>query len=105
MDTTSIMMNEKDIEFASPLEQKLFQEQLLQKQLVFLQEHSRYYQRMFVENKIDVQSIRTIEDLQKLPFTEKKDLQLYNDDFLCCPEEKLIDYVTTSGTLGEPVVF
>lgn len=105
MDTTSIMMNEKDIEFASPLEQKLFQEQLLQKQLVFLQEHSRYYQRIFVENKIDVQSIRTIEDLQKLPFTEKKDLQLYNDDFLCCPEEKLIDYVTTSGTLGEPVVF
>lgn len=105
MDTTSIMMNEKDIEFASPLEQKLFQEQLLQKQLVFLQEHSRYYQRMFVENQIDVQSIRTIEDLQKLPFTEKKDLQLYNDDFLCCPEEKLIDYVTTSGTLGEPVVF
>lgn len=105
MDTTSIMMNEKDIEFASPLEQKLFQEQLLQKQLVFLQEHSRYYQRMFVENKIDVQSIRSIDDLQKLPFTEKKDLQLYNDDFLCCPEEKLIDYVTTSGTLGEPVVF
>lgn len=105
MDTTNIMMNEKDIEFASPLEQKLFQEQLLQKQLVFLQEHSRYYQRMFVENQIDVQSIRTIEDLQKLPFTEKKDLQLYNDDFLCCPEEKLIDYVTTSGTLGEPVVF
>ena len=99
------MMNEKDIEYASPLEQKHFQEQLLQKQLAFLQKHSLYYQRIFSEYKIDVHSIHTIEDLQKLPFTEKKDLQLYNNDFLCCPEEKLIDYVTTSGTLGEPVIF
>ena len=98
-------MNEKDIEFALPQEQKRFQEQLLQQQLEYLQEHSPYYRRMFVHNKVDIHAIRTIEDLQKLPFTEKKDLQLYNSDFLCCPEEKLIDYVTTSGTLGDPVVF
>ena len=38
-------------------------------------------------------------------FPEKKDLQLYNEDFLCCPKEKIIDYITTSGTLGEPVTF
>jgi len=105
MDTTTAMINQTDIEFASVEEQKHFQEQLLQKQLTYLQQHSRYYQRMFAEHNIDVQSIHTIEDLQQLPFTEKRDLQLYNNDFLCCPEEKIIDYVTTSGTLGEPVVF
>lgn len=98
-------MNEKDIEFALPQEQKRFQEQLLQQQLEYLQEHSPYYRRMFAHNKVDIHAISTIEDLQKLPFTEKKDLQLYNSDFLCCPDEKLIDYVTTSGTLGDPVVF
>lgn len=96
---------QQDVEFASPEEQKRFQEQLLQQQLAYLQAHSPYYRRMFERTQVDLSSIRTLEDLQRLPFTEKKDLQLYNDDFLCCPKEKLIDYVTTSGTLGEPVVF
>ena len=105
MDTTLMNHYDEDIEFASPAEQKLFQEDLLRQQLAYLQAHSPYYQRMFAEHQIDIASIRTIEDLQRLPFTEKKDLQLYNDDFLCCPKEQLIDYVTTSGTLGEPVVF
>ena len=105
MDTAFMMNHEQDIEFASPAEQKLFQEDLLRKQIAYLQAHSPYYQRMFAAHQIDLSSIRTIEDLQRLPFTEKKDLQLYNDDFLCCPKEQVIDYVTTSGTLGEPVVF
>ena len=104
MDTNNTIM-QQDVEFASPEEQKRFQEQLLQQQLAYLQAHSPYYRRMFERTQVDLSSIRTLEDLQRLPFTEKKDLQLYNDDFLCCPKEKLIDYVTTSGTLGEPVVF
>ena len=47
----------------------------------------------------------SIEDLQKIPFTEKKDLQLFNEEFLCCPKSAIVDYVTTSGTLGDPVTF
>ena len=94
-----------DIEYQSPERIKLFQEVLLRKQLVYLQEHSRYYQRLFTEHHIDVNDIQTIEDLQRIPFTEKKDLQLYNDDFRCVPKEKIVDYITTSGTLGVPVTF
>lgn len=105
MDSEYTMTMEKDIEFASPQEQKQYQDKLLQEQLIYLYSHSPYYQKVFAEHGIDINAIRTIEDLQLLPFTEKKDLQLYNDDFLCCPKEQLIDYVTTSGTLGEPVVF
>ena len=52
-----------------------------------------------------VDKIQHIEDLVKIPFTEKKDLQLFNDEFLCCPKAKIIDYITTSGTLGDPVTF
>lgn len=98
-------MNTNDIEYQTPQQQKLYQEQLLRKAINYLAEHSPYYQRMFRDNNIDPASIETIEDLQRLPFTEKKDLQLYNDDFLCCPKEDIIDYVTTSGTLGDPVTF
>ena len=94
-----------DIEFKKAEEIKAFQEGLLREHLQYLQAHSRYYQRVFAHDHIDIDKIRTIEDLQRIPFTEKKDLQLYNDEFLCCPKEKIVDYVTTSGTLGDPVTF
>ena len=94
-----------DIEFSSKEEIKEFQNSLLRKSLEYLSEHSKFYQRMFKESSIDISKIKTIDDLTKLPFTEKKDLQLYNNDFLCVPIEKVIDYITTSGTLGDPVTF
>lgn len=94
-----------DIEFESAEKIKHFQEDLLRKQLAYLYNHSPYYRRMFEEQAICPDSIQTIEDLQRLPFTEKADLQNHNDDFLCCPKRKIIDYVTTSGTMGDPVTF
>ncbi len=94
-----------DIEFKTPEEIKAYQEELLHKALEYLNGNSRYYRRMFSEHGIDISGIRHLEDLERLPFTEKKDLQLYNDDFCCVPRSKIIDYITTSGTLGEPVLF
>ncbi len=94
-----------DIEFASRSEIKAFQEQKLHEQLAYLQGNSKFYQRLFKQNGIDINAIRTLEDLTKIPFTEKSDLQRYNYDFLCCKKQDVIDYVTTSGTLGEPVTF
>ena len=94
-----------DIEYSSPEEIKAFQETLLSKALVYLKANSPYYQRMFETAGVDISEIKHLEDLQKLPFTEKKDLQLYNWDFLCCERSKVVDYVTTSGTLGDPVTF
>ncbi|MGN0281664.1 MAG: phenylacetate--CoA ligase family protein [Prevotella sp.] len=94
-----------DIEFRSPQEIKDFQEELLRKQLVYLAEHSRYYQRLFEKYEIDISKINNIEDLVRIPFTEKKDLQLFNEEFLCVPREEIVDYITTSGTLGDPVTF
>ena len=84
-----------DIEFRPAEEIKAFQEQLLQKALHYLAGHSAYYRRMFDRCEIRIDQIRHIEDLVKIPFTEKKDLQLFNEEFLCCPREKVIDYVTT----------
>lgn len=95
----------KDIEFCNPSEIEEFQNLKLQEAINYLSEHSPYYQRMFTENGIEPSSIKTIGDLQQIPFTEKKDLQLYNDDFLCVPKAKIVDYITTSGTLGDPVTF
>ena len=94
-----------DIEFESIERIRAYQEELLRQQIAYLAAHSPYYQRMFAEQGIDPASIRTIDDLQRLPFTEKVDLQRFNEDFLCVPKADIIDYITTSGTLGDPVVF
>ena len=93
------------IEYKSRDEIKRFQEDQLSEALRYLQHRSPYYRRLFQKNSIDIQQVQTIEDLQQIPFTEKKDLQVYNDDFLCVPREKVIDFITTSGTLGDPVTF
>lgn len=96
---------ERDIEFATGEEIDRFQNEKLVEAIDYLKHNSPYYRRMFARAGVDPDSIRTVSDLQRLPFTEKKDLQLYNDDFLCVPREKVIDYITTSGTLGDPVTF
>lgn len=100
-------MTEKinDIEFESVETINEFQNKRLQEALRYLEANSAFYQKMLRDNAIDIRQIKTTEDLIKLPFTEKKDLQLHNSEFLCVPPEKIVDYVTTSGTLGDPVTF
>ncbi|MDR0831042.1 MAG: AMP-binding protein [Prevotellaceae bacterium] len=94
-----------NIEFQEIEKIKIFQEKKLKTALAYLKNNSPFYQKLFRENNIDIQQIKTLEDLQKIPFTEKNDLQVFNDDFLCVPREKVIDFITTSGTLGDPVTF
>tara|TARA_R100000935_G_C2839075_1_gene169957 strand:+ start:815 stop:2098 length:1284 start_codon:yes stop_codon:yes gene_type:complete len=77
----------------------------LQKQLLYIQKNSKFYQRLFKIHDIDVSEIKTAKDLKRIPVTTKEDLQQYNEDFLCVPREDIIDHVTTSGTLGNPVNF
>ena len=67
-----------DIEFESPAVIKAFQEEKLHTALQYLKGYSPYYQRMFSRCGIDVDRIRSLEDLVDIPFTEKKDLQLFN---------------------------
>lgn len=94
-----------EIEKASPETIKSFQEEKLQTLLGYLKDNSTYYQQVFKKKNIDIASIKTLEDLTQIPTTSKDQLQAYNDEFLCVPRNQIIDYVTTSGTLGDPVTF
>ncbi|SIT05512.1 phenylacetate-CoA ligase [Zobellia uliginosa] len=93
-----------EIEKASTEKIKAFQEEKLQELIAYVAEKSPYYKRIFKEYDIKVSDIKTLEDLAKLPVTTKEELQHYNDDFLCVPKSQIIDFVTTSGTLGDPVI-
>lgn len=84
---------------------KKFQEEKLKELLKYLETHSPFYHNLFKEKNIDISTICTLEDLSKLPVTTKTDLQLHNDDFFCVPMTEIVDFSTTSGTLGDPVTF
>jgi phenylacetate-CoA ligase len=79
------------------------QEKKLRELLDYLTAHSPYYQRIFKEQGIDTDRIKKPEDLVLLPTTDKEELQTFNDEFLCVPKNSVIEYTSTSGTLGAPV--
>lgn len=94
-----------EIETKSPDEIQQYQETRLQELLVYLKSNSPFYQELFQRNQIDINQIRTLDHLQAIPTTSKDDLQAQNDAFLCVSKSDIVDYVTTSGTLGDPVTF
>lgn len=99
------MKKDPCIQFKSKEEIIDYQEKSLIETLNYVNENSPYYKKIFAGKGIDVKTVRKLEDLKQLPTTSKSEIQLYNNDFLCVPRNKVIDYVTTSGTLGDPVTF
>jgi phenylacetate-CoA ligase len=94
-----------EIERKSVQEIKEFQEHKLRENLKYLKSKSVFYDRLFRETKLKTGNIKTLADLKHIRPTEKNDLQTFNKDFVCVPKEKIIDYITTSGTLSDPVTF
>ncbi|MCH4823167.1 AMP-binding protein [Gramella lutea] len=95
----------QDQSFQNPEVIKAEQWKLFKKQLDYIFENSPYYRRLFLENSISPDEIKSFDDLIKIPVTSKEDLQKFNSEFISVPEEEIIDFVTTSGTLGSPVNF
>jgi len=82
-----------------------FQEQKLPVQIEYLAAKSVFYREFFANHHIDSKKIRKISDLIHIPITTKNDLQERNGDFICVSKNEIIDYITTSGTAGDPVTF
>jgi len=79
------------------------QQQKLQELLAYVSQDSPFYKELFAKHNIDIKNIKTLADIAAIPTTAKDDLQQRNDDFLCVPRSKIIEYTSTSGTLGRPV--
>ncbi len=86
-----------------PSASKIMQEEKLRELLSYLSNNSPFYKKLFSEHQIDIHTIQTLEDIVLIPTTNKEDLQQHNDDFLCVAPGKIIEYTSTSGTLGSPV--
>jgi len=64
-----------------------------------------FYQKKFREAGIAPDEIKSLDDLQKLPFTRKTDLREgYPYGFFAVPLRDVVRIHTTSGTTGKPTV-
>ena len=79
------------------------QQQKLQELLAYVAQNSPFYKEVFAKHNIDIARIKSVADLAVIPPTTKDDLQQRNNDFLCVPIDEIIEYTSTSGTLGNPV--
>ncbi|AGL00914.1 phenylacetate--CoA ligase family protein [Desulfoscipio gibsoniae] len=66
---------------------------------------SPFYRKLYTEHQIKPQNIRSLEDLQQLPFTVKSDLRdNYPFELFCTPLKEVVRLHCSSGTTGKPVV-
>ena len=77
--------------------------QMITGQLATLKEKSPFYAKKFAD--IDLADIRTQEDFEKLPFTDKADLrEAYPLGIAAVPPEEIVRIHSSSGTTGTPVI-
>lgn len=66
---------------------------------------SEFYRRRFREAGVSPEDIRSLDDLQRLPFTTKEDLRENYPFGLCCvPLQECVRLHSSSGTTGNPTV-
>jgi phenylacetate-CoA ligase len=98
-------MPKKEIESLSAAEIKSYQNKALKDLIQYLGKNSAFYKSHFRTHGINPEKIKNVSDLVTIPPTRKADLQTRAADFTCVSRDKIIDYLTTSGTSGDPVTY
>ncbi|HEY5900200.1 MAG TPA: AMP-binding protein [Burkholderiales bacterium] len=115
-------MSARDSMFAQPITyfdervERMAQPQLLQLQLALLRERLQYvherspfYRRKLDAAGIRADEVRTLDDVRRIPFTDKEELRASQaanppwGDFACISPREAIRVFQTSGTTGKPV--
>jgi phenylacetate-CoA ligase len=68
-------------------------------------ESSAFYQKKFEEANVDIEKIKSLEDLKLLPFTHKEELRdAYPLGLKAVPDSEVVRIHSSSGTTGKPVI-
>ena len=99
-----------NLERLSEKEVKALQTERLINQVHHCYEHTAFWRTKFDEAHIRPDDIRSLEDLPKIPFSTKAELQKDQVDnppfgsYLGVDSSRLVKYFSTSGTTGRPIV-
>jgi len=93
----------KEIQGASGQNLEKLQIKLLRKQVARVYERSKFYRKRLRLDDVKPSMIRRIEDVQKLPFVSREELETRFDDILSVPFSQVATLRMTSGTTGHPL--
>lgn len=86
-------------------ERKKLQLEKLQEIVKYAYENVPYYRKRLDELNIKPEDIKTLKDIEKLPFTTKDDLRdAYPFEMFAVPKKEIVEVHTSSGTTGKPTV-
>lgn len=86
-------------------ERKKLQLEKLQAIVKYAYENVPYYRRRLDEIHLKPEDIKTLKDIEKLPFTTKDDLRdAYPFEMFAVPKKEIVEVHTSSGTTGKPTV-
>jgi phenylacetate-CoA ligase len=86
-------------------DKKALQLERLQMAVKRAYENVPYYRKRFDELGIKPEDIKTLKDIEKLPFTTKDDLRdAYPFGMFAVPRKEIVEVHTSSGTTGKPTV-
>jgi len=98
------MFWDKKIETLKPDDLKTLQLRRLKKTMNLVQ-NVGFYRKSLSNAGLKASSIKTLDDITKIPFTKKQDLRNgYPFGFFAVPLKKIVRIHTTSGTTGKPTV-
>lgn len=99
-----MIWNEK-AECMSENDKEALQLERLQMAVKRAYENVPYYKKRFDELGIKPEDIKTLDDIEKLPFTTKDDLRdAYPFGMFAVPRKEIVEVHTSSGTTGKPTV-
>ncbi|MEM3640501.1 MAG: AMP-binding protein [Candidatus Bathyarchaeia archaeon] len=99
---TAVFWNKK-IQEASAEELRRLQLKLLKWQVRRVYENSAFYHKKFKEMGVKPSEIRSLEDIAKLPYTSREELEANFNDILAVPKSEIATIRMTSGTTGHPL--
>lgn len=77
----------------------------LKKLIKYVYSSNRFYRQKLSEQKLKPEMIKTLQDIEKLPFLTKQDLRAYYPfGLVCTPLDDIVEVHASSGTTGKPVV-
>lgn len=99
------MFWDEDAETILERDLRILQEKRLRGIVKFVYEKSPFYRERFDGLGLKPQDIKTLEDLEKIPFTTKEDLRNnYPFGMHAVPKSEIVRFHASSGTTGKPTV-
>ncbi len=99
------MMYDREKEAMNQTDRKTLQLDRLQKTVERAYENNKFHKKAFDKAGITPKSIKSLDDIEKLPFMKKEDLRdNYPNGLLTVPREEVVRYHASSGTSGKPTI-